>query len=398
MSLPVPQWDEHPMADPPLPLGAVAPQRQQTPGRSGRHPLAVWVLRLFPALILMTLLAALWAGLARLGWALPLLTPHLPMAHGPLMVGGFLGTLIGLERAVAVGKGWAYLAPLCSVTGAILAVAGVAAPAPALFVTLGSLLLLAVLIQIWHTVPALFTATIAVGGLLWWAGNLLWLLGFALPVVVYWWAAFLVLTIAGERLELSRLLRLSAFARGAFVAICLTILAGPLLALADLDWGVRLLGVGLLCMALWLGHYDIARRRLRVTGQARYMAVALLSGYLWLGVSGLLTLYFGGVMAGPAYDALLHALFVGFVLAMIFAHALIILPVFTGYAIRYTAAFYGPLALLHGTLALRVLGDLLPYWPARRWGGLLNEVVLVLFFVLVLTRLAAPPPTRPPQG
>ena len=47
------------------------------------------------------LTAAAWAGLLRLGWAWPVLQPTLPVSHGPLMVAGFFGTLIALERAVA---------------------------------------------------------------------------------------------------------------------------------------------------------------------------------------------------------------------------------------------------------------------------------------------------------
>ena len=45
------------------------------------------------ALGLLALLTALWSGLVRLGWTLPLLRPHLPAVHGPLIVCGFLGTL-----------------------------------------------------------------------------------------------------------------------------------------------------------------------------------------------------------------------------------------------------------------------------------------------------------------
>ena len=54
------------------------------------------------ALGLLALLTALWGGLVRLGWAWPLPWPTLFIAHGPLMVCGFLGTLIGVERAVAL--------------------------------------------------------------------------------------------------------------------------------------------------------------------------------------------------------------------------------------------------------------------------------------------------------
>ena len=44
------------------------------------------------ALGMIGLVAAMWAGLMRLGWSLPvLISPTLPGAHGALMVGGFLG-------------------------------------------------------------------------------------------------------------------------------------------------------------------------------------------------------------------------------------------------------------------------------------------------------------------
>ena len=51
-------------------------------------------------LALLALLAAMWAGLVRLGWGWPAGQPTLPINHGPLMISGFLGTVIGLERAV----------------------------------------------------------------------------------------------------------------------------------------------------------------------------------------------------------------------------------------------------------------------------------------------------------
>ena len=60
--------------------------------------------RLIMPFVVLALLAALWAGLLRLGWRLPPLQPQLAGAHGPLMVVGFLGTLIALERAVALRK------------------------------------------------------------------------------------------------------------------------------------------------------------------------------------------------------------------------------------------------------------------------------------------------------
>ena len=54
------------------------------------------------ALGLLALLTVLWGGLVRLGWPWPVPLPTLFMAHGPLMVCGFLGTLIGVERAMVM--------------------------------------------------------------------------------------------------------------------------------------------------------------------------------------------------------------------------------------------------------------------------------------------------------
>ena len=155
------------------------------------------------------LLFGMWAGLIRLGWVLPVLQPPLPMLHGPLMVCGFLGTLVGLERAVGTGLKWAYAGPALSALGAALALVGVPAPVGPLLITLGSIVTFAVLLTLVRLLPALFTVVIALGGLAWAIGNTLWLGGKPIPVAVLWWINFLVLTIAGERLELSRMLKLS---------------------------------------------------------------------------------------------------------------------------------------------------------------------------------------------
>jgi hypothetical protein len=327
------------------------------------------------------LLAGMWAGLIRIGWALPPLQPMLPMLHGPLMVSGFLGTLIGLERAVGTGKRWAYAGPALTATGAALALLGVPAPLPPLVITLGSAVTCAVLVTLVHLQPALFTAVIAAGGFAWLAGNLLWLLGQPIPVAVLWWVAFLVLTIAGERLELSRLLRLSQPVQMLFLASLAPLVLGAAVGPWQYEAALRLAGLGMLAVALWLLRYDIARRRIKAGGQARFIALALLTGYVWLGVAGLLAQGYGGVTAGPYYDAVLHSVFLGFVFAMIFAHAPIVFPAVLRVPIAYTPRFYSHLILLHASLLLRVAGDLFGWWEIRRWGGMLTVLVLLLFIL-----------------
>jgi hypothetical protein len=332
------------------------------------------------------LLFGMWAGLIRLGWVLPALQPSLPMLHGPLMVCGFLGTLIGLERAVGTGYKWAYAGPALTALGAALALFGAPAPIGPLLITLGSVITFVVLLTLVRVLPALFTAVIALGGLTWVIGNVLWLIGRPIPVAVLWWINFLVLTIAGERLELSRMLKLSRVAQGLFGATIAVLLLGALAGMFDYTLGMRLLGLGMVAAAAWLFRYDIARRRIKAGGVAKFIGISLLSGYAWLAVGGVLALWYGGVMAGPAYDATLHAIFLGFVFAMIFAHAPIIFPAVLHLPMAFTPRFYSHLVLLHLSLILRVAGDLIPYWPARLWGGMLN--VLVLLFFIANTALA----------
>jgi len=134
-------------------------------------------------------------------------------------------------------------------------------------------------------------------------------------------------------------------------------------------------------LALWLLRYDVARRTVRKPGLTRFIAICLLAGYGWLAVGGILVGYFGGVTAGFHYDAILHAVFVGFVMSMIFGHAPIIFPAITGKAIPFRSAFYLHLALLHLSLLLRVAADLAVWLPARQWGGLLNVVAVLLFLL-----------------
>ncbi|MHB8731149.1 MAG: hypothetical protein ACYDAB_05100 [bacterium] len=77
-------------------------------------------------------------------------------------------------------------------------------------------------------------------------------------------------------------------------------LAGLLATLPAPRAGARLEGLGMLGVALWLLRFDIARYTVRQAGLPRFIAVSLLSGYVWLAASGILWMLFGGaIAAGP---------------------------------------------------------------------------------------------------
>jgi hypothetical protein len=335
----------------------------------------------FIALSLLALLVAMWAGLIRLGWSLPAFS-GLAMAHGPLMVSGFLGTLISLERAVAIRKKWMFLAPVLTALGWITLLISQGIPGAALF-TLGSLVTLGILLFMVTREPKIHALVMVAGGLSWVIGNLLWMLGMPLFQMVFWWMAFLVLTIAGERLELSRILQPSTGQVRLFGLFIVIILAGALVATFDLDFGTRLSGAGLLALGLWFLLNDIARRNLNHPAPlTRYIAICLYTGFLWLVAGGGMMLLIGAQYAGPYYDALLHMVFTGFVMSMIFGHAPIIFPAILQVPINFQPVFYLHLVLLHFSLLLRVAGDMASLHSVRLWGGLLNGVAILLFLAV----------------
>src|SRR6186713_1561902 len=77
------------------------------------------------------LVAGVAGGLARLGFGVPV--PSAAAFHGAIMTSGFLGTVISLERAVALGSRWAYAAPLAAALGTILPLLGLHAAGMALW-------------------------------------------------------------------------------------------------------------------------------------------------------------------------------------------------------------------------------------------------------------------------
>ncbi|MGH7986790.1 MAG: hypothetical protein ACREQX_10975 [Candidatus Binataceae bacterium] len=332
------------------------------------------------ALAIFALLAALWAGLLRLGWSLPPLQPGLYLAHGPLMVSGFLGTLISLERAVAVARKPAYLAPALTALGALALIFNLPDPVGAVLITAGSAALLWNFAIILRRQTALFTVTMTLGALAWLIGNCLWLFGEPIPLMVFWWAAFLVLTITGERLELSRMMKPTRLSRVLFATAAIVYLSGIATASFRLAPGMRVAAIGVIVLALWLALYDVARRTVYQKGLTRFIAASLLGGYAWLAASGVLWFVFAGALAGYRYDAMLHSVFLGFVFSMIFAHAPLIFPAVTGKSMPYRRSFYVHVVLLHLSLLLRIVGgDLLGSFPAYQWGGLLNVVTLLIF-------------------
>ncbi len=194
-------------------------------------------------------------------------------------------------------------------------------------------------------------------------------------------------------LELTRLLPRQRHSQTRLLWVLALLVAGALGATAGWAQG---LGMALVLLGSWLLRYDIARRNLRMPGLPRYIALCLCAGYIWLLLAGAVLLVDGSaVMPGRAsYDAVLHAVFLGFVFSMVFGHAPIIVPAVSGVRVRFRAWFYLPLALLHTSLVWRVVADLIADTPAWQWAGSSNVAAVLLFALALLLSVHRAAPRR----
>lgn len=341
------------------------------------------------ALLLVVAVAAatgVLAGLSRvgvvLGWG-----PTFAADHGPMLVVGVFGTVIALERAVALGSRWGYSAAAIGAAAAIGMLLGLASAG--WLGVLTSAALVVVNAAIIRRQSAAFTWLMFLGALVLVFGNVFWTLGHPVRNVAPAWMTFFVLTIAAERLELSRLAPTPMWAKVILVLCAAALAVSASLVSTGVDGALGAAGGLMAAIGLWQLRFDLARRTLLRRGLPRFSAAGVLLGAAWLAFSGSTLLALGLPHAGPVYDAILHGVFVGYVLSMVLAHAPIILPAVARVEIPFHPVLWGAPVLLHLGLLLRVIGDLGTSNDLRQLGSVLNAVALVVFLMGALcSRLA----------
>ena len=343
---------------------------------------------------------SVWGGLVRIGWwDYSSTLPGLPGIHGPLVVCGFLGTFFTLERALSLKYWWGYLIPFLIVVGALSLLIDPLWKGSRIIITMGSFGFLALCLVSLQKQINFFNSMITLGSVFWISGMIIWWVDWPVFNIYLWWMGFVLFTMVGQRLELAHRAHVIPKFFVLFGMALSFVLLGQLLmavghqsaseAVATVDFdaihdprlilGMRLAGVGMLGTALWLLRYDAAWSLIRNGGMAGYIAVCLLSSYIWLCVSGLLSILYAGFVSGPKYDALIHSFFVGFVLFAIFGHTPSML--LSSLGIRFTRinSFFLHVLLLHIALVVRIWADVFPHRALQKWGGMLNAVAIVLF-------------------
>ncbi len=254
----------------------------------------------------------------------------------------------------------------------------IAAPGTALAPALGiaaALALLATTLRTWRAGRRPALALLGLAAMAWAIGDALWLGEGAGGAATAWWMAFAALAITGQRVDIDP--RLGKRGRPLLAIAVLLILLGALAVSAHASEGLHVFGLGVVALAAWAVRGDLVERWQHVRSRAylRFFVLAMASAYLWLAVSGGLALFVG---AAP-YDAIVHALFTGFVLSAIFAHAPAFVPGVLGRAVVFRTTAYVPLALLDLAVLWRVVATLFASPEGQRWSSLLIGLAALLF-------------------
>lgn len=340
------------------------------------------------------LVAAVLAGLSLSGWRIPV-TGDPARLHAPLMFGGFFGTVIALERAVGLDTAWTYFGPVFAAAGGLLlGFGGVAGWTPGLVLMLaGSLILAAASVRVLTlSNRALHASILLLGALCLPAGHLVMLSGRPVSDAAPFWMAFLVLTIAGERLELSRVLRIAPGTRARLLCAALLPVLGAVAGLRWFSAGEAVAGAGLILIAVWYSSADLARLNLSRPGLPRFSAVAILAGYGWLAIAGTCGVLDAFIFRALLRDAFLHGAMLGFVFSMVLGHAPVIIPAVLGRPVAFDRLAWAPLGLLHLSVASRLGADVLEHAAGRMHAAALSAGALALFAVVTIRSATAGPP------
>ncbi|MCQ9162675.1 hypothetical protein [Arthrobacter sp. STN4] len=338
------------------------------------------------------LLVGLNAGLQLMGADAPLKLDRFPEIHGMLLVLGFVGTVIALERSVALGRAAGYLSPALLGLSGLFMISPLPLPVGKLVLLAGTIAMLLVYVPLWRRQRDNVVLIQVLGGVAAVGAAALWVRVPDVAVLLPFLISFVVLTIAGERLELARIGITSPWAEPILTLLAFAMTISTVAALLWPAAGYPLFGLSLLAIVAWLAGYDAARKTIRGQGLPRYIAACLLAGYGWLAIAGVVLALHDRTLDGAAYDAVLHAVFLGFTISMIMAHASVILPAVLRKPLPYTELFWVPAVLLQASLLLRLgLGDAAGIHGAWVAGGVLNVISLLLFAVMAVWQATHPP-------
>lgn len=345
----------------------------------------------FMMLAFINLLVGIWAGLIRMGWNFPVST--LAVHHGAIMVGGFLTTLIALEKAIPLKRKIVLVIPLLSAFSFVIAIPGYF-QFGLFFLLAGSIGLFKIHIIYLYQYPRdLSVSLMLLGASCLIIGNVMLIQKQLYPAAFPWWMAFMLLTIIAERLELSKFLPISKQVKYLLLCLLALFLIGVIVPYHSI--GKYLSGIALISIAIWMLRYDVIRIGLKKEGLTRFSSIALMLANGWLILEGILIAVLPETVY--SYDMLIHIFFIGYVFSMIFAHGPIILPGVLRITFKpYHPVLYVWLFLVQSSLLLRVCSDAVSNVEARKLSGILSGIGILLYFFTLVILVIRARTTQPP--
>jgi hypothetical protein len=318
---------------------------------------------------ILCLFVGLLTGLNRIGWSVSLsgATSH----HGAIMVGGFLGTLIGLEKVIPLKRKFLFFIPFLSGSSIVFFLAGQSLTS-FVCIVIASAGLCIVLIYYLYREKSIIYALMAAGAACWLVGNLLLMTTSFYPMSFPWWLGFGLLIVTAERLELSKFLPVRFRMKALLVGLLAAYVCGLLLSFHGA--GVFISAASLVGVAIWLLRFDIIGISMRKDGLPRFVAMALTCGYVSLLGTGVLMLSLDNEPL--AYDAVVHSFFIGFIFSMIFAHGPIILPGVVGITVKpYHKILY--------LWLIRICGDIILDFSLRKHSGYITALAILGYLITI---------------
>jgi len=329
----------------------------------------------FMLLAMFNLLAGMAAGLVRIGWRFEV--HSLAPSHGAIMVGGFLGTLIALEKLIPLKNKVLYAIPILS-SGSLLAFCLDMPQEAILMITVASFSLSGVFAFYYFKHRELQFLIMLAGALCWLTGNVLLYSENFYPLSFPMWLGFILLIIVGERIEITKFLPVKNKQKALLFGLLTLYVVSAFISFHGI--GSIAAGVSLIGISLWLLRYDVIRMSVTKSGLTKYVAITLLCGYLALLICGVFFISLNGSIM--SYDVLVHTFFLGFVFAMIFAHGPIILPGVLGISIKpFHKIFYVWLIVLQISWLSRTFADSVLDFQLRQISGALSVVAILGYFI-----------------
>jgi hypothetical protein len=327
-------------------------------------------------LAILSLILGIWGGWIRMGWGLPIPTPVPVSSHGVFMVDGFLGTLISLKRVATLHKIGLFVIPLTFGLSMPLFLLGLPHVSQ-LFLILGSVGYASLCIYNYLKYKHEGEFLLLIGAAFQLLGHVVLTKTNSYPMAFAAWMLFLIFTIVGERLDLTKFLPRGKYQKA---ELYFWLLAITLSSAMYHIGAAKILGFSLIGLSQWLIRNDIALVNITKTNNYKFLGISLLVAFAWLATTGII-----GFLSSPfLYDALLHSFFIGFVFNMILAHAPIIFPALLKINHKpFHPVLYLWLVLLNLALAVRIIGDFIENSDWRLYGALFNGLAFIGYLVNV---------------